>query len=61
MANKEWRTSYLNHLVKLAKGEEPSALAMSSHYAEGKGHTLAHLIEYMLSRSATWTSPNLVK
>ena len=33
MADKGWRTSYLNHLVKLARGEEPSAFAMAPHHA----------------------------
>lgn len=62
MANKEWRTSYINHLVKLAKGEEPSVFAMKPHYAEGKGHTLEYLIEYALSngrlpgKSSTWSN-----
>ena len=62
MADKSWRTSYLNHLVKLARGEEPSAFAMAPHHAQGKGHFLEYLIEYALSngklpgRSRIWSN-----
>lgn len=62
MANREWRTSYANHLVKMLKGEEPSAFAMVPHHAQGKGHTLEYLVEYALAygrlpgRSQTWSN-----
>lgn len=62
MAKREWRTSYLNHLVKLAKGEEPNAFAMAPHNAKGKGHMGEYLIEYALTharlpgRSRTWSN-----
>lgn len=62
MPGKEWRTSYVNHLIRLAKGEDPSVFAMVPHHAQGKGHTLEYLIEYSLThahvpgRSHTWSN-----
>lgn len=62
MADKKWRTSYLNHLVKLISREEPNAFAMAPHHEQGKGHFLEYLIEYALShgrlpgRSRVWSN-----
>lgn len=62
MSNKEWRTSYANHLIKMLKGEEPNAFSMAPHHAQGKGHSLEYLVEYALvhgrlpGRSHTWSN-----
>ena len=62
MSNKEWRTSYANHLVKMLRGEEPNVFSMAPHHAQGKGHTLEYLVEYALAhgklpgRSQTWSN-----
>ena len=62
MADKKWRTSYLNHLVKVVSREEPTAFAMAPHHEQGKGHFLEYLIEYALShgrlsgRSRVWSN-----
>lgn len=62
MADKNWRTSYANHLVKLVKGEEPNAFAMAAHGARGVGHYGEYLTEYALThgglpgRMRTWSN-----
>lgn len=62
MANKEWRVSYLNHLTKLVKGEEPNAFTMAFHDLKGSGHMGEYLTEYALAHGAlpgrkrTWTN-----
>ncbi len=62
MADRAWRTSYINHLVKLAKGEEPSVFEMASHQSKGAGHMGEYLTEYALvhaglpGRMRTWTN-----
>lgn len=62
MAGKNWRTSYINHLFKLAKGEEPNAFIMATHNAQGAGHLGEFLIEYALThgrlpgRMRTWSN-----
>lgn len=49
MSDKKWRTSYMNHLIKMAKGEEPNAFVMNAHDAQGKAHMGEYLIEYALT------------
>ena len=49
MSDRKWRTSYLNHLVKVVKGEEPNAFEMAAHDAQGKGHMGEYLTAYALT------------
>ncbi|MDO4808170.1 MAG: hypothetical protein Q4A07_13090, partial [Coriobacteriales bacterium] len=62
MSNKNWRTSYVNHLVKLVKGEEPNAFRIVAHSAKGAGHAGEWLTEYALThgrlpgRMRTWSN-----
>lgn len=62
MSDRGRRTSYLNHLVKVMQGEEPSVFSMAPHNAQGKGHFGEFLIEYALThsrlpgRSRTWSN-----
>lgn len=49
MADGAWRNSYLNHLVKLSKGEEPSYFEMASRQTRGAGHMGEWLTEYALA------------
>ncbi len=49
MAGGSWRNSYLNHLFKVAKGEEPNVFAMASHQPRGAGHMGEYLTEYALA------------
>ena len=62
MANKNWRISYLNHLVKLAKGEEPCVFEIARRQTQGAGHMGEWLTEYALARGGlpgrmrTWSN-----
>ena len=49
MAGGSWRNSYLNHLFKVAKGEEPNVFAMAAHQSRGAGHMGEYLTEYALA------------
>ena len=49
MSDRQWRMSYLNHLVKVVKGEEPNAFEMSAHNTRGKGHMGEYLTAYALT------------
>ena len=60
--DKSWRTSYMNHLVRLAKGEEPNAFAMAARQSRGTGHIGEWLTEHALAhgglpgRTHTWSN-----
>lgn len=62
MADKNWRTSCVSHLVKLVKGEESNAFRIAVHSAHGAGHVGEWLTEYALThdrlpgRMRTWSN-----
>lgn len=62
MSDREWRTSFLNHLLKVSRGEEPDFLTQALHDMQGKGHFGEYLTEYALKngnlpgRLRTWSN-----